>query len=66
VSRFLHAVWSWCLERLAMAKEEVKRQWLIDMHAPLGNRDPDDVSDDVAEEEMQMFHTLRRQTGGGG
>jgi hypothetical protein len=59
-------VWSWCIERLAYATEEVRRQWLIDIHSPLRNRDPDDVPDDVAEEEMSLFHTLKRQTGGGG
>lgn len=54
------------MERVDYLKESERTQWLIDIRAPIGDRDPDDVSDDVAEEEMQLFKTLKRQTGGGG
>ena len=66
LDRFLNLVYSWFLERLRDAPKEDAEQAMQELFAPADGVDPDQVTQDVVDEEMALFHALARQNGTGG
>jgi len=54
------------LERLRDAPKEDAEQAMQELFAPADGVDPDQVTQDVVDEEMALFHALARQNGTGG
>lgn len=57
-------IYSWAVGHFFDPKEREK--FLLELSAPLDGMDPDQVPESVVQEEMSMFHALKRQTSPGG
>lgn len=54
------------MERLQYAPEEERTRILEELHAPSRRRDPEQVSQDVVDEEMSLFFRAAGQNSTGG
>lgn len=60
----MNVLYEWAISRIHDAKDREK--FLLELNAPLAGMDPDAVPESVVQEEMSMFHALKRQTSPGG
>jgi len=59
-------VYAWCLDRMSGATPEQFETWHEELFSPPDGIDPDQVTQQVVDEEMSLFHQFTRQTGVGG